>query len=200
MNTIKKSVLLEQKQYDQVVRTIVKDIITLYKLEGDGEYYLPEELNDELMEYEFPKFSLSVELIMTPSELINDFVVDAELFREDNVISVNIKYNPRKKTVITYNLIGELNEIVAHEVRHIVQKDREEFDLERPAGQGVEYYTSPEEIDAQVFGFRRMSKITKRPFSELVRNWFRTHKDLHSLSDDEQLLVINKLLDYNSKI
>ena len=114
MNTIKKSFLLEQKQYDQVVRTIVKDIITLYKLEGDGEYYLPEELNDELMEYEFPKFSLSVELIMTPSELINDFVVDAELFREDNVISVNIKYNPRKKTVITYNLIGELNEIVAH--------------------------------------------------------------------------------------
>lgn len=200
MITIKKGTLLEQKSYDNVVRTIVKDIITMYKLEGDGEYYLPEEVNDDIMEYEFPKFSLSVELIITPSKNINDFIVDAELFREDNVISVNIEYNPLKKTTITYNLIGELNEIIAHEVRHIIQKGRNDFDLEKPAGEGVEYYLSPEEIDAQVFGFRRMSRITKRPFSELVRNWFNTHKDLHNLSDEDQIKVINKLLDYNSKI
>jgi hypothetical protein len=172
----------------------------LYKLEGEGEYYLPEELEEDIMEYEFPKFSLSVELILEPSDMIDDFIVDAELFREDNVISVSIKYNPEKKSNITYDLIGELNEIVAHEIRHIIQKDRTEFDLEKEAGKGIDYYTSPEEIDAQVFGFRRMSRITKRPFSDLVRNWFRTHKDLHTLSDEEQEIVVNKLLDYNSKI
>jgi hypothetical protein len=200
MITIKKRDLLEQKQYDQPVRTIVRDIIQLYKLEGEGEYYLPEELEEDIMEYEFPKFSLSVELILEPSDMIDDFIVDAELFREDNVISVSIKYNPEKKSNITYDLIGELNEIVAHEIRHIIQKDRTEFDLEKEVGKGIDYYTSPEEIDAQVFGFRRMSRITKRPFSDLVRNWFRTHKDLHTLSDEEQEIVINKLLDYNSKI
>jgi hypothetical protein len=200
MITIKKRDLLEQKQYDQPVRTIVRDIIQLYKLEGEGEYYLPEELEEDIMEYEFPKFSLSVELILEPSDMIDDFIVDAELFREDNVISVSIKYNPEKKSNITYDLIGELNEIVAHEIRHIIQKDRTEFDLEKEAGKGIDYYTSPEEIDAQVFGFRRMSRITKRPFSDLVRNWFRTHKDLHTLSDEEQEIVVNKLLDYNSKI
>jgi hypothetical protein len=200
MITIKKRDLLEQKQYDQPVRTIVRDIIQLYKLEGEGEYYLPEELEEDIMEYEFPKFSLSVELILEPSDMIDDFIVDAELFREDNVISVSIKYNPEKKSNITYDLIGELNEIVAHEIRHIIQKDRTEFDLEKEAGKGIDYYTSPEEIDAQVFGFRRMSRITKRPFSDLVRNWFRTHKDLHTLSDEEQEIVIDKLLDYNSKI
>jgi hypothetical protein len=200
MITIKKHNLLEQKQYDQPVRTIVKDIIKLYKSEGDGEYYLPEELEEDILEYEFPKFSLSVELILEPSDMIDDFIVDAELFREDNVISVTIKYNPEKKSKITYDLIGELNEIVAHEMRHIVQKDRTEFNLEKPAGKGVDYYTSPEEIDAQVFGFRRMARITKRPFTDLVRNWFRTHKDLHTLSDEEQEIVVNKLLDYNSKI
>ena len=200
MITIKKRDLLEQKQYDQPVRTIVRDIIQLYKLEGEGEYYLPEELDDDIMEYEFPKFSLSVELILEPSDMVDDFIVDAELFREDNVISVSIKYNPEKKSSITYDLIGELNEIIAHEMRHIIQKSRTEFDLERPTGEGIDYYTSPEEIDAQVFGFRRMARITKRPFSELVRNWFRTHKDLHTLSDEEQEIVINKLLDYNSKI
>jgi hypothetical protein len=172
----------------------------LYKLEGEGEYYLPEELEEDIMEYEFPKFSLSVELILEPSDMIDDFIVDAELFREDNVISVSIKYNPEKKSNITYDLIGELNEIVAHEIRHIIQKDRTEFDLEKEVGKGIDYYTSPEEIDAQVFGFRRMSRITKRPFSDLVRNWFRTHKDLHTLSDEEQEIVIDKLLDYNSKI
>jgi len=200
MITIKKRDLLEQKQYDQPVRTIVRDIIQLYKLEGEGEYYLPEELDDDIMEYEFPKFSLSVELILEPSDMVDDFIVDAELFREDNVISVSVKYNPEKKSSITYDLIGELNEIIAHEMRHIIQKSRTEFDLERPTGEGIDYYTSPEEIDAQVFGFRRMARITKRPFSELVRNWFRTHKDLHTLSDEEQEIVINKLLDYNSKI
>jgi hypothetical protein len=63
-----------------------------------------------------------------------------------------------------------------------------------------EYYSSPEEIDAQVEGFKRMKKITKRPFEELVRNWFRTHEDIHNLSNQEQQQVIKMILDYNSKI
>ena len=194
MITIKKRDLLEQKQYDQPVRTIVRDIIQLYKLEGEGEYYLPEELEEDIMEYEFPKFSLSVELILEPSDMIDDFIVDAELFREDNVISVSIKYNPEKKSNITYDLIGELNEIVAHEIRHIVQKDRSEFDLEKEVGKGIDYYTSPEEIDAQVFGFRRMSRITKRPFSDLVRNWFRTHQDIHQMNPEDTKTVIDMIM------
>ena len=57
MDTIKKGFILEQKDNRQIVRTVVKDIITIFKKENEGEFYLPEELEEDTLEYEFPKFS-----------------------------------------------------------------------------------------------------------------------------------------------
>ena len=45
-----------------------------------------------------------------------------------------------------------------------------------------------------------MKKVTRRPFEELVRNWFRTHKEIHQLNKKEQEEIIEMILDYNSKI
>jgi hypothetical protein len=45
-----------------------------------------------------------------------------------------------------------------------------------------------------------MSKITKRPFEEVVRNWFRTHRDIHNLTNDEEQEVISKIMEFKSKI
>lgn len=211
MLNIKKKFLFEQKKYSNVVRTLVRDIITIFKKEDDGEFYLPEEIKPDELEYNFPDFDLSLELIIDPDDNVSDFLLNADLYRRENIITVLIKYNPKNKNTILYNLIGHLNEILGHEVRHIVQKNRNLFNMSidddnddeevsDDEKSGIEYYSEPEEIDAQVFGFRRMKKATNQPFEKLVSDWFEKNKDIHQLDPNEVKIVIDKILDYNSKI
>ena len=205
MIEIKKSLILEKSEQTQLIRQIVRDIIQIYKSNGDGEFYLPEDLDGEEMEYRSPKNSVSVELTLEMSDDVDDYMSTAFFVRDENVIEIKIVYNPKNKRKITYDLIGELNEIIAHELRHLYQRDTDLFDFsdeddEEEELPPFEYYSQPEEIDAQVYGFRRMKKVTRRPFEELVRNWFRTHKEIHQLNEKEQEKIIEMILDYNSKI
>ena len=205
MIEIKKSLILEKSEQTQLIRQIVRDIIQIYKINGDGEFYLPEDLGGEEMEYRSPKNSVSVELTLEMSDTVDDYMSTAFFDRDENVIGIKIVYNPKNKRKITYDLIGELNEIIAHELRHLYQRDTDLYDFgdeddEEEELPPFEYYSQPEEIDAQVYGFRRMKKVTRRPFEELVRNWFRTHKEIHQLNEKEQEKIIEMILDYNSKI
>ena len=205
MIEIKKSLILEKSEQTQLIRQIVRDIIQIYKSNSDGEFYLPEDLSGEEMEYRSPKNSVSVELTLEMSDDVDDYMSTAFFVRDENVIEIKIVYNPKNKRKITYDLIGELNEIIAHELRHLYQRDTDLFDFsdeddEEEELPPFEYYSQPEEIDAQVYGFRRMKKVTRRPFEELVRNWFRTHKEIHQLNEKEQEKIIEMILDYNSKI
>ena len=205
MIEIKKSLILEKSEQTQLIRQIVRDIIQIYNSNGDGEFYLPEDLDGEEIEYRSPKNSVSVELTLEMSDDVDDYMSTAFFVRDENVIEIKIVYNPKNKRKITYDLIGELNEIIAHELRHLYQRDTDLFDLgdeddEEEELPPFEYYSQPEEIDAQVYGFRRMKKVTRRPFEELVRNWFRTHKEIHQLNEKEQEKIVEMILDYNSKI
>ena len=201
MIEIKKHLILERSKNDSLIRQIVKDIITIFKKESEGEYYLPEEIREDEIEYKFFNITISIELIIEQNKNIDGYMVNADFFRDDDIIVIKIVYNPKNKNQLLYDLIGELNELVSHELRHLHQRDTEMFNLDVDDRRTpFEYYSSPEEIDAQVEGFKRMRKITKRPFEELVRNWFRTHEDIHNLSNQEQQQVIKMILDYNSKI
>lgn len=197
MNIIKKKVILESAELRQEIRTIVRDITDLFKNEDEGEFYLPNDLRDDEFEYNFPKFNLELELTLQPSEDVEDFLLNAEYYREEEIISIVIVYNPKDKKTILYNLIGELNELVAHELRHIYQKTygTHNIDVDEPEDP-YEYYTQPHEIDAQVAGFKRMSQITRKPFEELVRNWFEKNKDTHRLDNSEKEKVIQLILNH----
>lgn len=200
MEVIKKQFILEQQNMRAPVRAVVKDIVTIYKNNDEGEFYLPEELGEE-MEYIFPVGSFSVELEINQSEDVEDFKIDGGFFRDENIVTIKIDYNPKVKDKIIYNLIGELNEVVAHELRHFGQQKQGIFDLESDdSSKGYEYYSQPHEVDAQVFGFRRMSKITKKPFDVLVDKWFDTHRDIHQMDDEDIERVKELIYDRNSKI
>jgi hypothetical protein len=194
MNTIKKSFILEGAEMRQEIRTVVRDIIQIFKQEEEGEFYLPSDLTDE-MEYEFPKFNLEVELIIQQSEDVDDFLLNAELYRDEGIIAIVIMYNPKNKTKSLYNLVGELNELVAHELRHLYQQayGTHDIEVEEPEDP-FEYYMQPHEIDAQIAGFKRMSQITRKPFEEVVRNWFEKNKDIHRLNDNQKEKVIQTIL------
>ena len=195
MNTIKKSFILEGAEMRQEIRTVVRDIIQVFKSENEGEFYLPNDLRDNEIEYKFPKFDLEVELIIKESEDVEDFLLNAELYREEGIVAIIIVYNPENKNKILYNLVGHLNELVAHELRHIYQQKYKTYDIdvEEPEDP-FEYYTQPHEIDAQIAGFKRMSQITKKPFEGIVRNWFEKNKDIHRMNDNETEEVIEKIL------
>jgi len=205
--SLKKKILLEKFRNASSIRQIVKDIVKIYKNEDDGEFYLPDDSIDDTVEYTLKDSSVSVELILQQSNNVEDFLINANFYRKDDIIIVKIVYNPDKKNQSIYNLIGELNEIIAHELRHQYQRDRglygmdnlddDENDNEEEEEQsGVEYYSRPEEIDAQVDGFKRMRDVTKRPFEELVKNWFRTHKEIHKMNNEEQNQVISKIMNH----
>lgn len=201
MIEIKKHLILERSKNSELIRQIVKDIIFIFKKETEGEYYLPEEIREDEIEYRYSNISISVELIIEQNKDVDGYMVNANFYINDDIIVIKIVYNPENKNQLLYDLIGELNEVVSHELRHLYQRDTEMYDLDvKEDREPFEYYSSPEEIDAQVEGFRRMKKITRRPFEELVRNWFRTHKEIHHLNEEEQEKIINMILDYNSKI
>jgi hypothetical protein len=196
----KKEVIVENRNRREIIRTLVKDIITIVKNNGDGEYYLPMELTDEDF-YSFPKFphNLVIELNLVEDEDTDGYKLNGEMYREDDLMVIDIQYNPEEKQKLLYSMIGELNEVIAHEIRHFDQYRTKKFDFSGEEEEDpVKYYTDPKELDAQVYGFNRLSKLSKKPFEEVVKNWFDTHKEFHNLEPDEVKYVIGKILDYKS--
>jgi hypothetical protein len=195
----KDNLILEDGRRRDVIKTLVKDIIKIYKEESDGEFYLPKPTNDEENDfYEFPGIdSLVVILTLQPDKNLETFKVNGEFLNEDGVIQILIVYNPKNKTKITYDLIGELNEVVAHEIRHIDQQEKGTFDLSGSEDEdSYKYYTQPHELDALNFGFKRMSHITKKPIEVLVQNWFDKNEDIHRLNPEQKKDLIKKILNY----
>ena len=185
-----------KSQLRNVIRTVVKDIVQIYKENNEGNFYLPEDLDEENMFYEFTDLPIpiSFEVNLKPNKKIKDFKLNGEYWRNEDTISISIQYNPDGKEKHIYNLIGELNEIVGHELRHVYQKIKNTYDLEGEEEEDpFKYYTQPEEIDAQVFGFKRMSRMTKKPVETIMVNWFKKNKDIHNLNVDEVKKVIKIL-------
>lgn len=201
MKTIRKSILLEDNRNRDVIRTIVRDIVQAFKDNDEGEFYLPEDVSGNHY-YNVPKLSseIVIELTIEPDSEIDDYMINAEYFRDVDIFGITILYNPDNKQRSLYGIVGELNEVIAHELRHVHQKTKGTYDLsvEEPEDPYL-YYTQPHEIDAQVHGFKRMSQITRKPFEELVKNWFDTHKDLHGMNDDDVKKVTQILIDYKNK-
>ena len=151
------------------------------------------------MTYEFSKIStpFSVELKIEEDENIDDFKINGEYVEDDDTVTIVIHYNSDKKRTLVYDLIGELNEIVAHEIRHIVQKEKGHFELGGSKEEdSYKYYTQPHELDALNFGFKRMSRMTKKPIDTLVQNWFDNNEDIHMLKPEQKKDVIKKILNY----
>lgn len=193
-----KSLLKEDNNRREEIRKVVRDILSVFKDNDEGEFYLPEDINDEPF-YDFEKLNvtLTIELSIEIDDEIDGFEVDANWISDDEVIEISIIYNPQDKKRLLYDLNGELNEIIAHEVRHIHQELRGSYNTKvRKEPKGKKYYTQPHELDAQIFGFKRISKLTKTPFDIVVKRWFNTHKNLHQLNDVDVKYVIDKIMEF----
>jgi hypothetical protein len=179
------------------VRTVVKDIVSIIKQNEEGEFYLPEDINDE-PEYTLTRknITFSVELTLRFNDIIGGFGVNGAYSRDEDVIEMVIEYNPNTINHQLYDLIWEINEVLTHEMVHLKQSYRGELDYEDVEGSNLEYYTRNHEIPAQYYGFKRLSKLRKLPLEDVVREWFDTHKKTHMLNPEEVEIVIEKILNY----
>ena len=99
-------------------------------------------------------------------------------------------FEEEEQIKLLYSAIGELNDIVAHELEHGFQYVTEGKVYQEPPSDSLGYYTQPDEIKAQRVGLRRLAKLRKLPFNDVVRDWYETHKDIHKLTEDEMEKVM----------
>lgn len=192
-----KEPIQEQKMTRYAIRNIVKDIVNVLKTNEEGEYTLPD--NEYGTGYHFNRFPVefTVDLFVEHDDSIDGFKLNAAYSDEDDVIEIMVIYNPSDLNKSLYDIIGELNEVIAHELEHSLQSYRGEINSDREEEtDSLKYYLQTHEIPAQVAGFKRLSKLRRIPFESVVKNWFKTHEDIHNLNKNEQEIVIDKLLNY----
>jgi hypothetical protein len=193
--------LITESKVDGAVRKVVKDILELIKFQRNGEFTLPEDIRVEDESYKFsnlPEFTIELEVI--ESDVVDRFDVECAYYKEDDVISVDIVINPDVRYSILYDIVGELNEQLRHEMEHMIQNVRGVELPDKEPKSPSKYYSQPHEIGAQIAGFKRKSKITKQPYEKIVRNWFEENKDKHRLNPKQSEKIIQKLLDASNGI
>jgi hypothetical protein len=185
---------------DNPTRTIVRDVITIFKTTKTGEFGLPEDLNNGEMVYDFPKIgdTFSIFLEMSQDENIEKFEIESELQTDededmDYVIFLSIVTNPTSGNEILEELIGELNETISHELVHIRQFSDGREPLDEPVD-NQEYYLQQHELEAQRKGFKRRSKLDRIGYEETIRNWFKKYPHKHKLNPEQIEYVIKRIL------
>ena len=177
------------------VRTTVKDIVYKLKDGKEGEFRLPDV--DDGSEYSFTNlpFGYSVDLSINIDDNIDGFKIESYYIWDEDVIEIFVSFNPKTLKKDFYDIIGELNDIVAHELEHGFQYYTGEHTYRQPSKKSLKYYTSPKEVGAQRVGFRRVAKLRKLPFNDVVKDWFENHKDIHGLTENEIEKVSKIILD-----
>jgi len=190
-NEIKeKSLITESSQTDLPVRTIVKDLVKIIKRNEPGSYYLPEDIDDTKMDYDFgrkfPYMNVEME-IKHDMTIPSDYLITGGQPDDEDVIEIIIIINPNKFPELMYDLVADLNDNVRHEMEHIFQQnDMRPKDQMRPDGpqpEDKEYYKQAHEIPAELAGFRRIVKLRREPVEKVIYDWFKRNQQVHQLSD-----------------
>ena len=192
--TIKEGIIMEGK-YDGIVRQIVNDILTVFKTKKVGGFSLPEDVRETELYYDYPQFKkeFGVFVNFEQSDDVDTFEVDGDLYYNDETIEILVITNPNSGNEILNDLVNELNEVVRHEIEHIIQYDGGMKRKKEPTD-SEKYYSQQHELDAQRAGFKRRARREKNNMETLVRNWFKKYPHKHTLTPEQQERVIQKIL------
>jgi hypothetical protein len=188
--------LITEGKYDNVTKQLVKDVLTTIKYQKEGEFTLPEDISGE-MTYNFPQLDteFTIELNLTISDDVETVDVDGAYYPEDDVIGIEIITNPNLNREILEELYYELNELIRHELEHVIQFDRGDNIPKKEPKQPIKYYSQPHELQAQIAGFKRRAKKERKPLEDVIRSWFAKNQLKHRLSPKNIEVVINRILE-----
>lgn len=197
-------VLTEGSKMDVPTRVVVRDLLNFIK-KGQGDYYLPEEvLGIEGMLYIFPNLpEFSIVLTVTEDMSIKgDYMIDGNTAEDGDEIDIRLVMNPTKFPEAYYDLVADLNDIVRHELEHVLQdfgyRDVQSTDDVKP--EDKEYYKQAHEVPAEIAGFRRIVKLRKQSPEQVIRDWFNRNKEVHQLPEEDiEELVLYLTDEYKKK-
>ena len=150
-----------------------------------------------LVDTEPPPLPTSNPLITASLVDVKTVDVDGEYDYDEEVIEISITINPNLDRKILEELHFELNEIIRHELEHIIQFERGDDIPKKEPRQPIKYYTQPHELQAQIAGFKRRAQKEKKPLEDVIRSWFANNKLKHRLSPKNIEVVINRILELN---
>jgi hypothetical protein len=188
--------LITEGKYDSVVKQLVKDVLNTIKYQKEGEFELPEDISQG-MTYQFPqiKSEFTIELSLQVSDEVETVDVDGAYYPEDDVIEISIVTNPNLNREILEELHFELNELIRHELEHIIQFERGDDIPKKEPKVPLKYYSQKHELEAQIAGFKRRAKKERKPLEDVIRSWFNKNKLKHRLSPKNVEVVINRILE-----
>ena len=179
--TMNENLIVEGK-LDSVVRKITADIIQFLKFGQEGEFSLPEDESGGDMTYSFPQLQteFSVELNIIEDESVSGYELNADYYRDEDIIEITITINPNEGRQFLQDLTGDLNETLTHELTHMVQHESG-YEFPEDPKKPYDYYTQQHELEAQYNGFMRRARAEKRSLESVMDEWFRKNKKYHRL-------------------
>lgn len=128
-------------------------------------------------------------------ELLKPYNVEGDWDEDLYVIRIIVNIDSQADLSMMYDLIGELNDVVAHELEHVNQsKGGYEFP-DKEYKQLLRYYTQQHEIEAQVVGFKRKAKIQGRKIEDVIREFFDRRKKVYNLKQSTIDKIVSLLMD-----
>jgi hypothetical protein len=129
-----RSIIKESRIERNVVRKVVRDLTDIIKRKEEGEFYLPEDISseEEMDIYQFDDYEVefTIEFKIIYDDNLDRFLLNGAYSTEDDVVEIVLKVNPDNLKKQMYDIIGELNILLAHELEHGLQQYYDEFDLD----------------------------------------------------------------------
>ena len=186
---------------EKIVDTLVVDVFEMLNRGTSGVFYLPEETG------EIPIYiigegvnDLTLEFEVIHDKTIVQPEVDGEYIPNEGVVVLQVVSNPNENVKkIIEEITPEIYEILTHEVVHFLQEEAGFEFPEKEPKKSVKYYKQKHEIEAQVKGFERQSKVTKKEIEQVMKDWFEKYPHRHNLKPKEVDKVIKTLLKHYGK-
>ena len=187
----KEETITEQKVTNNLIRNIVREIAFEVKKDLHGKR------KKNIGSYDIGMDEpVDIVLFVNPTpnkdENIKPLDIQGYWDEDENQIEIDVDIADDADMDVMYELIGELNDVVTHEFEHAKQTKSGYVFPDVEYKQPKRYYLQQHEIEAQVAGFKRKSKLQKRPIEEVIREYFQKRGIRKSLIN----LLVERLMDH----
>lgn len=189
-------IIQEQKVSRKFLRDIVRDII--FKIKKD--YKKPKTYKYNRVDPGFGN-PFDMEIVMNKGKDFDGKFLkpyDMEAFWDDDTdtLEVFLNIDPRTDQSFLYNLVGEFNDVISHELTHKRQYERGDKISKRRITRPETYYTQPHEVEAQMVGFKRKAKLMGKPLEDIIRDYFNKRRIKYNLTDRIIDRIVKKLMEH----
>lgn len=181
---------------DSDTREIVRDIITIIKHSDEGNWELPSDIKDK--EYYSHDMSVYFDWNFSWKENNQKYFVDGNYDDETQTIQVIAFLNKEYYPELMYDLVADLNDIIAHEYEHHKQYLglRPESEIFKGGDQpkNYKYYLQKHEIPAVLQGFKRVMKLRKVGLGTVIDGWLERNIPNEDISQNDKEKLKKELI------